>query len=52
MIGCERGVLKSLSRSQERVGRGSPRCETHDCIKDILTTISGSSNCINEGNLE
>ena len=37
MIGFESRVLERLSRTQARVGRGSPLCETHDCVKDIYT---------------
>ena len=37
MIECERSILRRLSRSQARMGRGSILCETDDCIKDITT---------------
>lgn len=31
-----RGILDMLSCLQARMGRGSPLCEMHDCIKRIL----------------
>lgn len=37
MIGYGSGILERPSHSQARMGRGSPLCETHGCIKDINT---------------